>query len=364
MLSGARSLYAISQWGRDQGLEVSQALGFTRERTPCVSTLHQVFSRLDRASFELTLGKWLAEQGLQDGEALAIDGKTLRGIHGEQLPGVHLLAAYAHQSGIVVGQQAVGEKKNELDALPRLLDQLDLRGPGGDRRCPVYPKEGVPTDCSPRGHYFFTVKDNQPTLKEDICAIWEGETTPQAVQIGQHGGRVEQRRLWASDLLTGYSDWPHLAQACWLERITHRKRGTRRESAYAVTSLPPEEADAVRLLNLWRGHWGIENRVHWVRDVTLDEDRSQVRTGAAPQIMAGLRNLTISLLRLTGEPNIASRPPPPRCETCPIPSPESVHISNNRKTLGWGPSRFTSTQLLGNLISGSMPSIVTYLVGS
>ena len=128
MLSGARSLYAISQWGRDQGLEVSQALGFTRERAPCVSTLHQVFSRLDRGSFELTLGKWLAEQGLQDGEALAIDGKALRGIHGEWLPGVHLVAAYAHQSGIVVGQQAVGEKKNELGALPGLLDQLDLGG--------------------------------------------------------------------------------------------------------------------------------------------------------------------------------------------------------------------------------------------
>ena len=75
--------------------------------------------------------------------------------------------------------------------------------------------------------------------------------------------------------------------------------------AYAVTSLPPEESDAVRLLNLWRGHWCIENRVQWIKDVTLDEDRSQVRTGAAPQIMAGLRNLTISLLGLTGEPNIA-----------------------------------------------------------
>ena len=117
---------------------------------------------------------------------------------------------------------------------------------------------------------------------------------------------MEQRRLWSSDLLTGYSDWPHLAQVCRLERITHGKRGTRRELAYAVTSLPPEEADAIRLLNLWRGHWGIENRVHWVRDVTFDEDRSQVRTGAAPQIMAGLRNLTISLLRLTGEPNITA----------------------------------------------------------
>ena len=128
MLCGARSLYAISQWGRDQGREVSQALGFTRDRTPCVSTLHQVFSRLDRESFESALGKWLQERGLRDGEALAIDGKRLRGIHGRQLPGVHLVAAYAHQSGIVVGQQAVGEKKNELDALPRLLDQLDLEG--------------------------------------------------------------------------------------------------------------------------------------------------------------------------------------------------------------------------------------------
>ena len=128
MLCGARSLYAISQWGRDQRWHVSQALGFTRERTPCVSTLHQVFSRLDREAFERALGKWLADRGLEESEALAIDGKRLRGIHWEQLPGVRLVAAYAHQSGIVVGQQAVGDKKNELDAVPRLLDQLDLRG--------------------------------------------------------------------------------------------------------------------------------------------------------------------------------------------------------------------------------------------
>ena len=92
MLCGARSLYAISQWGRDQGQEVSEALGFTRERTPCVSTLHQVFSRLDREAFEGVLGQWLQERGLperglSEGEAMAIDGKRLRGIHGDQLPG-------------------------------------------------------------------------------------------------------------------------------------------------------------------------------------------------------------------------------------------------------------------------------------
>ena len=127
MLCGSRSLYAISQWGRDQGQEVSEALGFTRERTPCVSTLHEVFRRLDREAFEELLAQWLGERGLKAGEALAIDGKRLRGIHGEQLPGVHLVAAYAHQTGIVLGQQAVAHKRNELEAAYRLLARLDLK---------------------------------------------------------------------------------------------------------------------------------------------------------------------------------------------------------------------------------------------
>ena len=166
----------------------------------------------------------------------------------------------------------------------------------------------MPAGGGPRGHYFFAVKGNQPTLWEDIKAIWDGEPeeAPQAVQVDQHGSRIEQRRLWTSDLLLGYSDWPHLAQVCRLERIVRNKNSTRRDLAYAVTSLPPDQASPQRLLALWRGHWGIENRVHWVRDVTFDEDRSQVRTGSAPQIMAALRNLTISVIRLTGATNVAA----------------------------------------------------------
>ena len=114
------------------------------------------------------------------------------------------------------------------------------------------------------------------------------------------------RRLWASAELVDYSDWPHLAQMCRTERIVPHQGRTRREVAYAVTSLQPQQADSARLLELWQGHWGVENRVFWVRDVTMDEDRCQVRTGSAPQIMAGLRNLVISLLRLEKEPNIAA----------------------------------------------------------
>jgi len=108
MLSGARSPYAIAQWGRLQPPEVVRALGFTRERTPAVSTLHQVFHQvfraLDAPAFEAALGAW-ARGNLGDRqEAIAIDGKGLRGVHGEELPGVRLVAAYSDEAGLVLAQ--------------------------------------------------------------------------------------------------------------------------------------------------------------------------------------------------------------------------------------------------------------------
>lgn len=118
-------------------------------------------------------------------------------------------------------------------------------------------------------------------------------------------GRIEVRRIWVSVELNGYVNFPHVGQVVRIERsVTKldgsplRKHGT--EVCFAVTSLPPQRASAERLLKLNREHWGIENKVHWVRDVTFDEDRSQVRKQAAPQLMASLRNLAMSLLRMAG----------------------------------------------------------------
>ncbi len=104
MLCGARSLYAIAQWGHDHGPELTRALGF-KGRTPCVATLHLLFKRLDRDKLEEKLGEYFAQQGLAPLEAIAIDGKALRGIHGEELPGVHLVAAYAHKASLVLAQK-------------------------------------------------------------------------------------------------------------------------------------------------------------------------------------------------------------------------------------------------------------------
>jgi len=145
-------------------------------------------------------------------------------------------------------------------------------------------------------------------LREDIAALWEWDALPQAsvAETGKHGDRVETRRLWSSDALKGYSDWPHLAQVCRVERTVIRKGETSQDVAYAVTSLTPAAASPKSLSAIWRGHWGIENRLHWVRDVTFDEDRCQIRCGSAPQVTAAIRNLAISLLRCAGYTNIAA----------------------------------------------------------
>ena len=121
-------------------------------------------------------------------------------------------------------------------------------------------------------------------------------------------GRIEERFLWATTQVRNYVDFPYLRQAIRIERRTTKLDGTplRQEIAFGITSLSPTKAPPERLLTLNRGHWGIENKVHWVRDVTFDEDRSQIRKRTGAHMMATLRNFAISLLRLAGATNIAA----------------------------------------------------------
>jgi predicted transposase YbfD/YdcC len=121
-------------------------------------------------------------------------------------------------------------------------------------------------------------------------------------------GRLERRTLRASTVLNDYVDFPHVAQVCRIEReVIELKSGKQRqETVFAITSLPPEQANPLKLLTLNRAHWGIENRSHYVRDVTFDEDRSRIRVGNGPAMMACLRNVAIALARLSGFTNIAS----------------------------------------------------------
>jgi Transposase DDE domain len=158
------------------------------------------------------------------------------------------------------------------------------------------------------------VKENQPALHADIAATFAPAADDTGLvgttrEVAVHGGRLERRELTASTALAGYSDWPGLRQVLKLERRTiHKRTGLvlRQETAYAGTSLPPARATPAQLLRLWRQHWRIENQLHYVRDVTFDEDRASVRTQPAPQLMAAFRNTAIGLQRRLGATNIAA----------------------------------------------------------
>ena len=159
------------------------------------------------------------------------------------------------------------------------------------------------------GDYLVAVAANQPALSDDLRWLFEwpapGEAFATATEYRKHGARIERRRLWASTALRGYLDWPGAEQVCKIERRREVGGRVSTEVAYAITSLGPGVGPA-ELLALWRGHWAIENRLHYVRDVSFGEDASQVRSGAAPQVMAALRNTTIALLRRAGHANIAA----------------------------------------------------------
>ena len=156
------------------------------------------------------------------------------------------------------------------------------------------------------------MKADQPTLHWALERLFADEglvaeaATARTVDKGH--GRLERRRLWASPALAGYAAWPGLAQALRIERevVALDTGELTREQTFAVTSLPPERAGPRELMRLWRGHWQIENRLHWVRDVGFGEDRSGTTAGAGPQAMAALRNTAIGLLRAHGATAIAA----------------------------------------------------------
>jgi predicted transposase YbfD/YdcC len=318
MLCGYRSYSAIAEWGHNYGTRIAQALGFTHN-TPCAATLHTVFRHVERDTLEAKLGAW-AEQVVVSlptapsaGEAaIALDGKTLRGSRKQGAPGVHLLSALSHRLGLTLAQQAVDDKTNEITQVEAVLRQLVLKDRVVTMDALLTQRHVAQTIVHAGGDYVMTVKENQPQLRADIELIFtlppvgDRQETTRTVDIGH--GRIEQRNITTSEALVGYSDWPGLAQVFELGRhVIDQKTGKERvEVVYGVTSLSPQRATPTRLLELVRGQWQIENKSHWVRDVTFDEDRSQVRCGNIPQVMAALRNTAIGLLRWAGHTNIAA----------------------------------------------------------
>jgi predicted transposase YbfD/YdcC len=320
MMSGCRSQAAMAEWGRNYGGKWLKRLGIKGRRGPSQATVHRVLKAIPVDKLEGVITKW-ANQVLEalpcpkgELEGLAIDGKTLCGSKQQGVEESHLVSVLSQRLGIVIAQLGVASKTNEIPIVEKLLESLVIRGRVVTVDALLTQRAIAQAVLAGGGDYLMTVKHNQPTLRDDIQTLFQSPLTPPvdlrwAETTDLHGNRIEQRRLCVSTDVVGYCDWPGLAQVMQLERIiTHKDTGkVTREVVYGITSLTPEQASASVLLNLWRQHWSIENKLHYVRDVTFDEDRSQVRTAQIPQALAALRNAAISLLRLMGAHNIAAQ---------------------------------------------------------
>jgi predicted transposase YbfD/YdcC len=327
LASGCKTPASIVRWTKNHAQELLATLKPARRRIPSERTIRRVLERIPLADLEQqtgqnnqaldgrdpTSGTVQGPQG-EVWQGQALDGKMIRGAaaHGER---VHLVSLVRHGAGYTLGQVAVPEKSNEITAAPSLLAGRDLRGTVITSDAILTQRELAQQILDQGGHYLMVVKGNQPELWEHIEFLFRVPPVPalpgeydQHTTVEKGHGRIETRTLEASTALNGYLDWPGVAQVI---RRTYRcvvvKTGeVKTEVTYGITSLSRLEAGAPQLAALWRGHWTIENRDHYVRDETMGEDQGQVHTGNAPQALAALRNGILATLRHWGWSNIAA----------------------------------------------------------
>jgi predicted transposase YbfD/YdcC len=323
-LAGQDSSRGMAHWAKLRTHELSQLFHLKRECMPHYSTWSRVLGHgVEPNEVEQIVGRFFAQatrtaQRKRGSIHLAIDGKTLRGtIPLGETEGVHLLAAYLPQQGVVLAQMNVEHKGREITFAPTLLSQIDLRGVvvSGDA---MFDRRSLSSKIvQAHGDYLWTVKENEKGFYQDIEVLFQphrkraGTSAPpmdfrRSSTIEKGHGRLDKRSIIVSSLLADYSDWPELAQVFKLERQSTNALGiTQTQVRYGVSSLPAHLADPKRLLELTRGHWGIENGLHFRRDVTFHEDHAQLRMGHAPEMLAVLNNIVLGLFAKQGETNIA-----------------------------------------------------------
>jgi predicted transposase YbfD/YdcC len=309
--AGAKSLVAIAEWAAGAPEAVLDCLEVRTDPcggarvVPSETTIRRALSGADAGALDELLAAWLA--GGDVPAAVAVDGKTLRGAIQPDGRAVHLLAAMTG-GGAVVAQREVGHKTNEITQVRPLLDGLDLRGAVITLDALHAQRETARYLVDDKGaDYIFTaVKDNQPKLFDALDALPWRDVAIQHTMSDRGHGRDETRTIQVLPVPDGI--FPHAAQAFLIERHVRNLDGSPRSAiaALGITSLGPQRAGPEAIAMRVRGHWGIENKLHYVRDVTYGEDNSRVRTGNAPQVMASLRNLAIAALRADGWTSIAS----------------------------------------------------------
>jgi len=316
VLSGAQGWEAIEDFGHAK-LEWLKRFVKLSNGIPRHDTIARVMGRLEPAVLQKCFFEWMNDVALAiDGDVVAIDGKSLRGSfdRASRKNALHMVSAWSCTGGMALGQVRTSEKSNEVAAIPRLLELLELK------KCIVtIDAIGCQTGIAEsilakKADYVLGVKRNQPALYDDFVQYFENhlllkEELPASTgffeTVDKGHGRLEKRRCWQStelQFLPAVKDWSGIRSVLRVENERSTESKISKEVRYFISSLPlnPERA-----LSSIRQHWFVENQLHWVLDVTFGEDKSRIRRGDAPENMGVLRRLALNICKkcATGESN-------------------------------------------------------------
>lgn len=307
VLSDCDTIEDVAAWSRAHTAWLQQFL-VLKNGVPSEDTFLRVFRLLDPKQFENCFRQWVSGFIPKLSGLIAVDGKTVRGSGKGGETAIHMVSAFATNLGLVLGQEKVSKKSNEITAIPELLDALYLKGFLVSIDAMGCQRAIAEKILAKEADYLLAVKGNQPNLHKAIQDAFL-DRKDQVIHVGHakqgHGRTVAQRcSVLPAAGIVPESDWPRCAVIARIDSVRQVKgKKTSIEQRYYMSSRhlrPVEVAEAVR------SHWGIENQLHWVLDVTMKEDASTVRKDNAPENLSLLKKIVLNLLRMDTTDSVKS----------------------------------------------------------
>jgi predicted transposase YbfD/YdcC len=307
IISGASGFSQIQEFGKAKYEWFKEFLELPHG-IPSHDTIGRIFARLDPNELREAFIDWVsAISSLVAGEVIPIDGKTLRRSFDNDAgkSAIHMVSAWASSSGIVLGQIKTDEKSNEITAIPELIKSLEIEGCIISTDAMGCQKKVAEAIVDKNGDYVFGLKGNHGTMANDVEVFFQdylknnlsGFNIDTSETIEKDHGRLEIRRYWTTsdiDWLQGKDAWKKFRTICMVEREVHANGKISKETGYYIGSIP---SDAKLFGRAVRSHWGVENSLHWVLDVSFREDESRIRKDNAPENLAILRHLALNMIK-------------------------------------------------------------------
>ena len=313
VVAGAETFVDIEEFGILKLDWLKKYVSCPDDRIPSHDTIGDFYSRIDSQEFENCFVDWISQVcGISNGELISIDGKRLRGSYDryDNKAAIHMVSAWASSNEVVLGQVKVNEKSNEITAIPVLLDVLEIKGAIVSidaMGCQTKIAEKI---IEEKADYILALKGNQGALKEQVESYFNAAPiySEDEYTIKDHG-RIESRKcsvITDLELIEETQHWKGIKAVVRIEskrtQVLTSKKTT--ENRYYITSL---DKNANELNQLIRGHWGIENKLHWVLDVVFNEDLSRVRKNNAPENFSIIRRIALNLIKLDKTPKVSQR---------------------------------------------------------